>query len=63
MLETYPRPVITLDQQVALKTAASLLTRDFDGTFGVETIERFLYSSYEQFCRRRHNRELPPFAG
>ncbi|HEV8526000.1 MAG TPA: arsenate reductase ArsC [Actinomycetes bacterium] len=50
MPETYPRPVITLDQQVALKTAASLLTRDFDGTFGVETIERFLYSSYEQFA-------------
>src|SRR5664279_4374304 len=50
MTSTYPRPLITLDQQVALKTAATRLTRDFEGTFGVETIERFLHSSYDQFA-------------
>lgn len=50
--ETYKRPEFTLDQQVALKTAATRLGRDFDSTFGVETIERFLYSSYDQFAGR-----------
>jgi arsenate reductase (thioredoxin) len=52
MTSTYPRPLIALDQQVALKTAATRLTRDFEGTFGAETIERFLYSSYDQFAGR-----------
>src|SRR5664279_4756578 len=50
MTSTYPRPQITLDQQVALKTAATRLTRDFEATFGVETIERFLHTSYDQFA-------------
>ncbi len=45
-----PYAQITLDQTVALKTAATRLSRDFDGTFGVETIERFLHSSYDQFA-------------
>jgi arsenate reductase len=52
MTQTYPRPEITLDQQVALKAAASRLAGDFAETFGVETIERFLYSSYDQFAGR-----------
>lgn len=52
MTETYRRADITLDQQLALKSAAAHLARDFDGTFGVETIERFLHSSYEQFAGR-----------
>ena len=52
MTSTYPHPQITLDQQVALKTAAARLSRDFDGTFGVETIERFLHTSYDQFAGR-----------
>ena len=43
---------LSIDQQVALKTAATRLQRDFDGTFGVETIERFLHSSYDQFAGR-----------
>ncbi len=43
-------PDINLDQQVALKTAAGRLARDFDGVFGAETIERFLTSSYQQFA-------------
>jgi arsenate reductase (thioredoxin) len=52
MIHAQPRPEITLDQQVALKTAASRLSHDFEGTFGVETIERFLHSSYDQFAPR-----------
>ena len=50
MTTAYPHSDITLDQVVALKTAATHLTRDFRGTFGTETIERFLYSSYDQFA-------------
>ncbi|SDZ41977.1 arsenate reductase ArsC [Herbiconiux ginsengi] len=45
-------PAITLDQQYALTTAATRLERDFAGTFNVETIERFLHSSYDQFAGR-----------
>jgi len=52
MTETYHRPEITLDQRVALKTAATRLRKEFDATFGVETIERFLHSSYDQFAGR-----------
>ena len=48
---TSPRQ-ITLDQELALKTAAQRLVRDFDDTFNAETIERFLVSSYEQFADR-----------
>nr|WP_286144070.1 arsenate reductase ArsC [Mycobacterium sp. D16R24] len=35
-----------------MRTAATRLQSEFDGTFGTETIERFLYSSYEQFAGR-----------
>jgi len=52
MTETSHRPEITLDQRVALKTAATRLGREFEDTFGVETIERFLHSSYDQFAGR-----------
>jgi len=52
MTDTYHRHDITLDQQVALKHAATRLTRDFDGTFNTETIERFLHASYDQFAGR-----------
>jgi protein-tyrosine-phosphatase len=41
---------ITLDQQIALKTAAARLAQEFDGTFNEETIERFLNTSYDQFA-------------
>jgi protein-tyrosine-phosphatase len=52
MAQTYDRNDITLDQQVALNTAATRLGRDFAGTFNTETIERFLHSSYDQFAGR-----------
>lgn len=45
-------PDITLDQQVALKSASRRLARDFADTFGAETIERFLGSSYDEFAHR-----------
>lgn len=43
---------LSIDQRLALKTASTRLQREFDGTFGVETIERFLHSSYDQFAGR-----------
>ncbi|MFJ2662782.1 arsenate reductase ArsC [Nocardia fluminea] len=46
------RDTLTLDQVHALKTAATRLQREFETTFGIETIERFLYSSYDQFAGR-----------
>lgn len=50
MSSTYPRADITLDQQLALRTAASRLSREFADLFGTETIERFLHTSYDQFA-------------
>ncbi len=52
MTETYPRQDITIDQELALKTAAANLAEDYSGTFGRETIERFLHSSYDRFATR-----------
>ncbi|MGW0762403.1 arsenate reductase ArsC [Streptomyces sp. NPDC002814] len=54
MTETAPVPHrnLSIDQQLALRTAATHLGREFDGTFGEETIERFLNSSYDQFAGR-----------
>jgi arsenate reductase len=51
-MTTYRHPDITIDQQVALRSCAANLTREFDGTFNTETIERFLHSSYDQFGGR-----------
>ncbi|MFD0364341.1 arsenate reductase ArsC [Nocardia sp. GCM10030253] len=48
----YVREDLTIDQQLAMKTAATRLQREFEGAFGVETIERFLHSSYDQFAGR-----------
>jgi arsenate reductase (thioredoxin) len=43
---------LSIDQRLALKTAATRLQSEFGDMFGVETIERFLHSSYEQFGER-----------
>lgn len=40
----------SIDQELALRTAAAKLAQEFDGVYGVETIERFLHSSYDQFA-------------
>jgi protein-tyrosine-phosphatase len=52
MSSTWHRDTLSIDQQLALKTAAGHLGREFDGTFGKETIERFLHSSYDEFASR-----------
>jgi arsenate reductase len=41
---------LAIDQQLALRSAASNLRREFDGVFGQETIEQFLATSYDQFA-------------
>ncbi|BAP95230.1 arsenate reductase ArsC [Mycobacteroides abscessus] len=46
------RTNLSIDQRHALRTAATRLQTEFDDTFGTETIERFLHSSYEQFAGR-----------
>lgn len=43
---------LSVDQRVALKTAATRLQTEFADMFGVESIERFLHSSYDQFANR-----------
>ncbi|HWD77859.1 MAG TPA: arsenate reductase ArsC [Kribbella sp.] len=44
------REDLSIDQQLALRTAASRLTEQFGQIYGRETIERFLHSSYDQFA-------------
>jgi arsenate reductase len=51
-LATHQRADLPIDQRVALKTAANRLHDEFGEHFGVETIERFLHSSYDQFAGR-----------
>ena len=43
---------LSIDQQLALRTAATRLEREFEGSVGMETIERFLHTSYDQFAGR-----------
>jgi len=45
-------PDLDLEQQTVLRNAASRLQDQFDGTFNQGTIERFLYSSYNEFATR-----------
>ena len=52
MTETYHRADLSIDQTLALKRAATRLSGEFDGTFGKETIDRFLHSSYGEFAGR-----------
>jgi protein-tyrosine-phosphatase len=47
-----PEAPLALDQQLALKTAATRLGAEFAGIYGTETIERFLTSSFDQFANR-----------
>jgi protein-tyrosine-phosphatase len=46
------REELSLDTRLALRTAATNLRAEFDGTFGAETIELFLETSYDQFAGR-----------
>lgn len=49
-MTTHLRHDLSIDQRLALKTSATRLQNDFGHMFGVETIERFLHSSYDQFA-------------
>ncbi|HEV8298271.1 MAG TPA: hypothetical protein VGQ20_13265, partial [Acidimicrobiales bacterium] len=54
---------LTTEQRLALRTAANQLQREFDGTFGRETIELFLETSFDQFAKHaRVVTFLPLFA-
>jgi protein-tyrosine-phosphatase len=44
------REDLSIDQRTALRMAAMRLRREFDGVYGIETIERFLHTSYDQFA-------------
>jgi arsenate reductase (thioredoxin) len=48
--QDHHRHDLSLDQQLALRSSATHLQREFDGVFGIETIDRFLHSSYDQFA-------------
>jgi arsenate reductase (thioredoxin) len=52
MIDTtaFHRDDLSVDQQLALRTAATRLGTEFDGVYGTETIERFLHTSYDQFA-------------
>jgi protein-tyrosine-phosphatase len=43
---------LSIDQQLALRTAAGNLGREFGEFYGAQTIELFLSSSYDQFATR-----------
>jgi arsenate reductase (thioredoxin) len=49
-LTAHQAPDLSVDQQLALRTAAVRLGAEFADIYGPETIERFLYSSYDQFA-------------
>jgi arsenate reductase (thioredoxin) len=49
-LPTNFRDDLSIDQHHALKVAATRLQEEFTEIFGVETIERYLHSSYDQFA-------------
>ncbi len=52
MTQVYHRQDLTIDQQLALRSATTRLTELFTGTFGAETIDRFLHTSYDEFASR-----------
>jgi protein-tyrosine-phosphatase len=43
---------LSIDQRHALRTAATRLESEYADTFGTDTIERFLHTSYDQFAGR-----------
>ena len=52
MTDNYISEDLSLESRIVLRAAAVRLQGEFDGTFGTETIERFLYSSYDEFAGR-----------
>ncbi|MER7003223.1 arsenate reductase ArsC [Dactylosporangium sp. NPDC000555] len=49
-LARFYHPDLSVDQHLALRTAALRLAGEFDGMYGTETIERFLHTSYDRFA-------------
>ena len=47
-----------IEERLALRTAATRLRNEFEGVFGTETIEKFLYSSYDEFAPRANIRKF-----
>jgi hypothetical protein len=41
---------LPVEQSLAMRAAASRLAVEFDGVYGQETIERFLYTLFDQFA-------------
>jgi len=51
-MQDHPAESIALDQQLALNAAAARLGREFEGSYGPDTVTRFLTSSYEELAGR-----------
>lgn len=47
---SHVRSELSIDQRLALQAAGATLHKEFSTSFGAETIERFLRSSYDQFA-------------
>ena len=63
MTSTFSRDDITDVHLMTLRSSSLLLQKEFSGTFGAETIERFLITSYDEFAGRMTNDTyLPMFA-
>ncbi|MDQ3054309.1 MAG: arsenate reductase ArsC [Actinomycetota bacterium] len=63
MTQTRSWSTLSLDHGLAMKTAATRLSTQFDGVFGQETIERFLHSCFDQFAGKASvSRFLPLLA-
>jgi arsenate reductase len=52
LADAYRREDLSIDQRLALHTAARNLGEEFADILGAETIERFLHTSYDQFAVR-----------
>jgi arsenate reductase (thioredoxin) len=48
----YQREDLSVDQQLAQRSAALRLADEFSGVYGPETVQRFLHTSYDQFASR-----------
>jgi len=63
MTDNYIRDDIPLEHRVVLRSSAAFLQNEFHGDFGLETIERFMHSSYDEFAGRvTVTKYLPTFA-
>jgi len=52
MMSDTEHATVTIDQEGPLATATAKLAAEFEGTFGQETIDRFLHASYAELAAR-----------